>query len=499
VDSASLVPAANVCHACGKSDSKLLRCGRCRGVWFCNSECQVAAARQGHSGTNCRPAGGAPRRPSSASALSPCAAPLQPATPTDSEALEVQRRALFDSLLPCLPPVWGLCRRYRDLLDEAYRTRMTKTRVGYLAAVEKYREASTVADLIGGTEGALRRADADQSFGACLMYGGNMAAAARAVCSSLRAARASGRIPYLVKTLCTCGDVARRAPEEMVKAERESRKQERLSGPPLSYSGLDISQAGRVRLPTTPAGLSRLSLAYNEAAVATCDAALAAVGGRDSPAAADERHVPSLQLEADARGSVGHSLHKLGELERSFELLRQAVALMRRAVRTITHADDPLSTKQSLAGCLCNLGIAQNACSNGAGGEACLREALELGEEIDDVGVKHHALRHLANMSGRPDLPVGPTEAAAFRSRLNALYARAGRNPDTSFTICLESVEQPGGGSEKFDIGDGGRGFDGYTKSAVFVLECGHPFHRGCLSTWWLTQSVGACPLCKHV
>ena len=60
VGSASLVPAANACHACGKSDSKLLRCGRCRGVWFCNRECQVTAARQGHSGANCRPADGPP-------------------------------------------------------------------------------------------------------------------------------------------------------------------------------------------------------------------------------------------------------------------------------------------------------------------------------------------------------------------------------------------------------------------------------------------------------
>jgi len=42
------------CHACGKSECKLLRCGRCQIVWFCNRECQVVAARQGHSGENCR-------------------------------------------------------------------------------------------------------------------------------------------------------------------------------------------------------------------------------------------------------------------------------------------------------------------------------------------------------------------------------------------------------------------------------------------------------------
>jgi len=97
-------------------------------------------------------------------------------------------------------------------------------------------------------------------------------------------------------------------------------------------------------------------------------------------------------------------------------------------------------------------------------------------------------------MSGRPDQPVGPAEAAALRSRLNALYAQAGRNQDTSCTICLETLEQLDGGAEK---DDGGRGADGYTNAAVLVLNCGHQFHRGCLSTWFRTAASRACPLCK--
>jgi hypothetical protein len=127
---------------------------------------------------------------------------------------------------------------------------------------------------------------------------------------------------------------------------------------------------------------------------------------------------------------------------------------------------------------------------------ACMREALELSEETD-VHLKQTVLCHLANMSGRPDLPVGPTEAAAFRSRLNALYAQAGRNTDTSCTICLEPLEQPGGGTDK-GATDGGRDADGFTNSAVRVLHCGHQFHRGCLSTWWRTTASDACPLCKN-
>ena len=87
VDSASLAPTASSCHACGKNDAKLLRCGRCQGVWFCNRECQVAATRQGHSGANCRPANGAQRPPSLANVRSPFAAPSRPSKATDVASL----------------------------------------------------------------------------------------------------------------------------------------------------------------------------------------------------------------------------------------------------------------------------------------------------------------------------------------------------------------------------------------------------------------------------
>jgi len=476
VDSASLAPAASSCHACGKNDGKLLRYGRCRGVWFCNRECQVAAARQGHSGSNCRPADGAQRPPSLANVRSPFAAPSRPSKATD---------------------VARLCQRFSDLSTEANQAIMANTRIGYLAAAENAKEAASVADLIGGAEGAGRRTDADHLISTCLVRLGNTAAAARAACSSLRAARVAGSRTFLVRSLVGCGTVANHAPDEMVNAERESREQERLGGSP-SYRGLDLSQEGWVSLPTTPAALFRLGLAYHEAAVATCEAALAAAGGRDSPAANDEWHVPSLRLEAQVRGCLGASLHDYGERQRGVELLRQAVTLLRLVVRRAAPGSDHLVAKHGLASFLCELGM-RNAGSDGtADAEACLREALALCEDADAVRLKQHVLRHLANMSGRPDQPVGRAEAAALRSRLNALYAQAGRNHDTSCTICLETLEQSDGGAEKDTTDDGERGADGYTNSAVFVLECGHQFHRGCLSTWWRTAGSVVCPLCKN-
>jgi hypothetical protein len=87
-----------------------------------------------------------------------------------------------------------------------------------------------VADLIGGAEGADRRVNADVLISNCMLRLGNLAAGARAACSSLRAARAAGSRRSLVIALSACGALAQKAPDEMNKAERESREQERLSG-----------------------------------------------------------------------------------------------------------------------------------------------------------------------------------------------------------------------------------------------------------------------------
>jgi len=307
VDSASLAPAASSCHACGKSSDKLLLCGRCRNAWFCNRECQVVARKElGHRGVSCRPVDGAP----SANVRAPFAAPSRLSTATD---------------------IANLYHRFTELMSEARQVHLINTRVGYLASAEKCKEAASMADLVGGANGAILRADADQCLANCLVHLENMAAAARAACSSLRAARASGRRPFLVRSLTACGNVARQAPDEMVNAEVESREQEGLGGLP-SYGGLDLTHEGQVSLPTTLAALSRLCVKYMEAAVATCESALAAAGGRDSPAADDDAFVPSVHMEAEVRGTLRICLHDQGERQRGLELARQALALLRQGV-----------------------------------------------------------------------------------------------------------------------------------------------------------------------
>ena len=290
------------------------------------------------------------------------------------------------------------------------------------------------------------------------------------------------------------------APDEMVNAERESREQERLSGPP-SYSGLDLSQVGRISLPTTPAALSRLGLAYNEAAVAICESALAAAGGRGSPAADDNQRVPSLRVEAIARGFLGQCLFNMGaEQQRSLELLRQAVALWRQIVRTAAPGYDTLDAQRVLAGQLSYLGVGvyYTGSDGMAEGEAYLREALVLCESLKDVVLTVTTLTYLINLCGVAHAAVGPAEAEAFRSRLNRLLVQMGRSPETSCSICLEPLAPPADcAAEGAASGGGSGGAGGPPDSCVRVLGCSHQFHCGCLSTWQRTTSNHACPLCN--
>jgi len=453
VDSPPLAPTATSCDACGKSGGKLLRCGQCRSVWFCNRECQVLPKSQGHSGVNCRAADRTNRPPASA-ARSPFAAPSRPFAPTDEEELSRLKLRV------------GLSRFFHELLDEAKAAFMTNSRAGHLASVEKFNEAVWVADRIGGKDGAILRAGTYCNLAGALSRWGDLAAAARAAYSSLRAARAAGSRTGLIRALAVCGAVAEKAPGEMAGAERESREQERLSGAPPSF-GLDLSQERRIRLPTTPAALSRLGLAYHEAAVATCDAALAAAGGSDSPASEGILRVPLLHEEAQARGSLGLCLGNLGEEPQSLELMRQAVALLRLALQSAAPGVDALGAKRALATWLSNLAsVLWDNTLHGAAPDqtveaaACWREALELSEATDDVGLKQTVLTSLANISNRAghSQPVGLSEAAAFRARLNTLNTQNGRSLDTSCAICLEPLEQPGGGADEDAASDGGRG-----------------------------------------
>jgi len=403
-----------------------------------------------------------------------------------------------------------LDRRYQDLyqnlIAEGHKAHLTSTRIGYLAAAEKSKEAASVADLIGGALGAWRRANAHQLLSSCLFRLGDSAAATRAACSQLQAARESGNRTMLVSALSICGDAASKAPNEMVNAERASREQERVSGgSPWYWPGLNLTQEGRVSLPTTPAALSRLALAYKEAAVGICDAALAAAGGRGGPAA-DHWCIPSLSAEAQARGSLGATLHDLGEDQRSLKLLRQAVALRRQVVRTAAPGNATLDAQRLLADELYVQGVV--GCHLGpdeiAKAEACLREALALGEGmgfapgegLGDVALAVRTLTYLINLCEEAHATVMPAEAEALRSRLNQLLVRTGRSPETSCSICLEPLAPPADGAAEYAVGGSG-GAGGPSGSWVYVMNCQHQFHYSCITSWRRTTSTLVCPLCK--
>jgi len=391
-----------------------------------------------------------------------------------------------------------LVQSYNELMDDVQKAQMTDTRIAMLAAVDKYEEASKVADRIGGAEGAFCRADTDQILSGCLFNLGNKAAAARAACSSLRAARASGNMSTLVSTLAKCGLVAQDAPGEMARAENESRVQERLSGPPPSYSGLDLSQKGRVSLRTAPAALSRLALAYYEAAVEMCDAALAATGGRGSPV--DHWSAPAWAIEAQVRTALGACLCRMGdEGPRSFELFREAVKLWRLVLQKAAPGHDTLHAQRGLADAQSTLGFGLGQLDYGiTEAERCLAEALQLSKSVGDVKLTAKILRTFINLCGEEQAKLRPAEAELFRLWLNRLVVQLGRSPETSCSICLEPLAPPADGAAKDAAGGGGSSGAGGLDSLVRVLNCNHQFHLGCLFTWQRKTSSHACPVCKQ-
>jgi len=487
-DSALLAPDTNSCYACGETGCKLRRCGRCRNAWFCNRECQVLAARNGHSSANCRSVDGAHAH-NAAGAEAARGLPLEPPNQWNVDAAKL--------------------RRFSDLFTESQNSHRARTRVGYIYAVEKLEEAAAVADSIGGAEGAFFRVKADSLLSSTLSYLDRTAAAARAACSSLRAARASGSRTALVDGLIACGARARDAPAEMFKAEKESRELERLSGSPY-HGGLDLSHEGWIRLPTTPGEVALLRLSYYTKADETCVAALAAAGGRGSPAAEDHRRVPELDYEAQARGAratcliqIGKSLKEAGTddpganemVQNGFALSRQAVALRRKALVLRQQDMNPVQffgrevqeCQRTLATALSSLG-SQLSTDEAVEAVACLREALELCESIGELlGIK----QTVTNLVNRCGAGVEPAEAEAHRKRLNEVLVLLGRSPETSCSICLESLAPPADAA-----GGGGNGDP--ADSYAWVLGCGHQYHFQCIMSWWETRQRNRCPLCQN-
>ena len=90
-----------------------------------------------------------------------------------------------------------------------------------------------------------------------------------------------------------------------------------------------------------------------------------------------------MQLEAEARGNLASSLHLLCEdPQRALELRRDAVRLLRKAVRA-TYGFDKMQAKLLLAMILCNLGdVLKSPDADGgmAEAKACFRQALVIAE-----------------------------------------------------------------------------------------------------------------------
>jgi len=332
-----------------------------------------------------------------------------------------------------------------------------------------------VEDLIGGAFGAGLSADTDHLLSQCHVYLGDLAAAARAAVSSLHAARAAGNRTFLVIALCQCGEVAQLAPVEMIKMETEYRERE-------GALGACLHSEGRISLPTTARATRSKGVAYLQAALSTCTAAVGAAGGRGSPAAADQRRVPTLLAELMVRNSLAACLAASNKERPRATELRELVSLARQTVQTAAQCDVPMAQRM-LADRLSSLGGGLTTFEGFDEADACLHESLALSECVGDVQVLTGTLRQLVNIRGNADTAVAGgryAEAEEFRSRLNALLVQKGRSIESHCSICLELLTQPvvGGG--------------------VLVLGCNHQFHTGCILAWQATTPVCSCPMCKQ-
>jgi len=203
-------------------------------------------------------------------------------------------------------------------------------------------------------------------------------------------------------------------------------------------------------------------------------------------------------VEAQALSSVATALHVMGEQrQRSLDLYRQAVALWHQILRTAAPGPNTRDTQGVLADQLSTFGavLTSHGPEGMAEAEACLREALALSDSLSDLWLAQKILSYLINLCGEAGTSVRPAEAEAFRSQLNQCLVQMGRSPETSCSICLESLSPPAGGAAEDAAGSGG---SGPSDSCVRALACDHQFHHGCLTSWGRKTASRACPLCKR-
>ena len=293
---------------------------------------------------------------------------------------------------------------------------------------------------LGGKPAAERLCGAHLVHSNCLMQLRDAVAGTEAACAAREAAIATGDAAMLALVLFTCSSVASMAPEEIAAAMGRRTPDACPTEPWFVDATVDSC---------------RLALGLSMACVAVCERASNAV---------------PLDLYAQAIGKVGTSLAELSEQPyRSMWLHRHAVTVCRRAVQR----EDGDVPRLALVGLLGNLGTLTGELGK-VESEVWLREALATSESL--AGACHEIpLRNLANLE-----LLGQLESTAFRLRLKALDASAGKTPQTTCAICLDDFD---------DRGCDGRG--------VLIVSCGHQFHRSCIGQWFTERST--CPTCKEV
>ena len=157
--------------------------------------------------------------------------------------------------------------------------------------------------------------------------------------------------------------------------------------------------------------------------------------------------------------------------------------------------------RRAEAAALANVGSA-TAAMDGLEGDACsyFDEALQFlrredGEAVVDRELEIAILLNLANIKEN-HVKGGHAKAVGHRKELDALMRSAlggGRCVPESCAICLDPLRALEVREEEGDEGDGE---EGTGSKRVSCLECLHCYHTECWRTW--AEKSGSCPECKR-
>ena len=508
---------AKTCLACGKGDGKLMRCSRCRSVFFCSRQCQTAAwpaHKQMCIATSTPPT--PPPAPSPASGYAPATPPSNPMLPASLDAAVRTRHELgaLEARLHELREA-GYAALRSGVPSETYRAatvfmdsaEMCGSRRQLIMSAAAGGSTAPPAEAAERTAAAIRDAWRTQSefhglAVQCFLRLDALGEANHEASQAVAAARECNDVARLVEATATRANVLLRAAAGGRGG--SSSDDAELDGLDAARSELEHAVGLCERETSTSARPAADGPTPNNASALAQDEAMEGnKGAVDYVASAALRRCPLMCAEAVARSALARVLFAHGETDAALSAMSRALALRREHVaarQLIGLSNGPNHTamlseaRRQLSSTLINFAASVSQASpNGDGGKrrsevkSALDEALSLARAVGDATNERAALSAIVNLGtdgkgggrgggggGGGGEGGGGGGASAAATELQSALAREGRNVDGACAICLEPL--------------------GTTD--LYTLRCGHMFHQACSDKW--AEQSGKCPSCQR-